>query len=99
MESQAKEERIRRMHLQRKGITERHELVTEERLDEMAERFIRLRVRELTRVSFKQYLDNPECYEAYAEALEGGGGVQFDEETSRALVLIPRALIGQTYCI
>jgi hypothetical protein len=66
----------RRREIMRAGVTGWHEVVTEEYLEVMAERFIRLRIREMTHVNFEQYLTEPECYEAYAEALKEGYGLQ-----------------------
>lgn len=78
-------------------MTPAHSVVTDEYLDLMGKRFIRLRVRELTRVGFEQYLTCPECYEMYAEALRGGSGVRIDEGAQSAVIVIPPKLIGQTY--
>jgi hypothetical protein len=66
----------KRREIMRAGVTGWHEVVTEEYLDLMAERFIGLRIREMTHVNFEQYLTEPECYEAYAEALKEGYGLQ-----------------------
>ena len=81
----------------RQGVTRAHRVITDEYLELMADRFIRLRIREMTRVGFEQYLECPECYETYAEALRGGAGVQFGEEAPGAVILIPPRFIGQTY--
>jgi hypothetical protein len=81
----------------RLGVTPAHRVITDEYLDLMAERFVRLRIRELTRVGFEQYLECPECYEMYAEALRGGSGVRFDESAPGAAIIIPPRMVGQTY--
>jgi hypothetical protein len=94
-----KDKFLERMRLMRVGVTPEHRVMTDEYLDLMAERFMRLRIRELTRVGFEQYLECAECYEMYAQALAAGGGAQFGEEPPSAVILIPPRLVGQTYAI
>jgi hypothetical protein len=81
----------------RQGVTPAHKVITDEYLDYMADRFVGLRIREITRVGFEQYLECPECYEMLAEALRGGSGIQFDDEMHGAVVLIPPRMVGRTY--
>lgn len=92
-----KEEFLERMRIMRQGVTPAHKVITDEYLELMAERFIRLRIREMTRVGFEQYLECPECCEMLAEALRGGSGVQFDEGMRGAVIVIPPRMVGQTY--
>jgi hypothetical protein len=94
----SKKEFLERMKIMREGITRGHRVITDEYLDLMAERFIDLRIRELTRVDLEQYLTCPECYEMLAEALQGGRAVQFDEDAPGAVIIIPPRMVGQTYC-
>lgn len=45
-------------------------------LDHQAEEFQRLMVRNLTGITFEQFLECPECYAMYALALAEGGSLQ-----------------------
>lgn len=59
---------------------EKHLIVlTDERLDHLAERFRELRIRELTHATFDQYVCNSERFEAMARALRAGHGLQWVE--------------------
>ena len=77
-----------RRQIMRAGITSWHAVLTDEYIDQMAERFTRLRIGPLTRATFDQYMEAPECCEMYAEALRNGGAAQFDEQTPGTVVLI-----------
>jgi hypothetical protein len=81
-----KEERLRIMEA---GITGWNEVLTEEYIDHMAERFIGGKIRELTHVKFEQYLESPDCFDQYAEALKAGNGLQFFSVEVPQVKIIP----------
>lgn len=57
-------------------IDDRLIVKSDEWLDHQADEFQRLQVRELTHITFGQFLENPECYTMYALALAEGGSLQ-----------------------
>lgn len=71
----------RRRQLVAAGVTCWHEVMGDEYIDYMAERFQRLMIREYTHATFEQYLEMPEYYEGYLDALKCWKMVQFDEGT------------------
>lgn len=50
---------------------------SDEYLDFMGQRFLELRVRQMTRATFEQYLGSPRFYEVQAGALRRGRKLQF----------------------
>lgn len=57
-------------------IDDRLIVKSDEWLDHHAEEFQRLMVKELTGVTFGQFLESPECYAMYALALAEGESLQ-----------------------
>ena len=57
------------------GITPHHQVKGDGYLDHMAERFIGLRIREYTHITFARYLESPEDFELAAKILKGGGAL------------------------
>lgn len=55
---------------------DRNEVITDERLDELAERFQRENLLRLLKVPFGHYVSNPEHYDRIARHLRSGGGLQ-----------------------
>lgn len=56
-------------------IERRHEVMTDERLELLAERFIGREVRELLHISFGEYVLDPEHYDGLVDALVSGRGL------------------------
>lgn len=52
-----------------------HMVMTEERLDALANRFIGRQVRELLHIAFVEYVEDPDYFDGLVEALEGGRGL------------------------
>lgn len=55
------------------------EIMTDERLDHLAERYCGLRIGPLARVTFEEYVRHPDHYEIIAWVLRGGGSLQWVE--------------------
>ncbi len=56
-------------------IEDKHIVMTDERLEMLADRFIRREVRELLHISFAEYIREPYQYDALVDALEAGHGL------------------------
>jgi hypothetical protein len=63
------------------GITPWHMVMDDDYIEYMAERFLLFRIRQLTHLSFEQYLESPENCERCVDALKSGGALQFESET------------------
>ena len=66
-----------RLDLMQAGLGRWHRVLTDEYVDAMAERFARLRVRELTGVSFEDYILDPDHWEIAAGAVTKGKLLRF----------------------
>lgn len=57
-------------------IEPRHHVMTDERLEWLAERFVGGSYHRLLKVSFAEYLRDPDGYDFVAQVLEGGGALR-----------------------
>jgi|GEM_PF-2093159 len=64
--------RIRRDGYEMKDL----QVMTDHRLDALAQTFQKKRIRELLRISFHEYIGDTERYDLMAEALRAGRGLQ-----------------------
>lgn len=62
------------------------EIMTDARLDHLAERYNELRIGPLTRATFEQYVGNPGYYETIAQVLRSGGSLQWFEFAGTMIV-------------
>ena len=67
-------------HIELPGhVVDRLKIVSDERINYWADRFVRLGIRELAGVPFSGYVEHPGYYEIMADTLRCGYGLQRDE--------------------
>jgi hypothetical protein len=64
---------MNRTRLAGQGLGRQHEVLTEGRLDELAERYLKFGIRVYTGARFEQYVANPESLEEHADFLRVHG--------------------------